>query len=187
MKKVIFMLAAVVALFMATTACAKKNAPAKKNNKKVLVAYFSATGTTEGAAKMIAKATGGELYKIQPKQEYTSADLDWTVKTSRCSRENDNPKARPAFVKTKASLDKYDVVYLGYPCWWNAAPRIINSFIEAYALKGKTVIPFMTSGGSQIDNSERLLKELYPTIAWKEGRLLNGATQKDVDEWVKGM
>ena len=185
MKKVIFMLTAVVGLFFTMTACAKKSGTEKKTEKKVLVAYFSATGTTERVAKMIATATGGELYKIQPEKEYSVADLDWTMKTSRCCRENDDPKARPAIVKSKASLDEYDIVYLGYPNWWNGAPRIINTFIEAYGLKGKTVIPFMTSGGSQIENSERLLKQEYPEVNWQKGKLLNGATQKDVDAWVK--
>lgn len=188
MKKVIFMLTAVMGLFFTLTACAKKNETMKKTEKtekKVLVAYFSATGTTERVAKMIATATGGELYKIQPEKEYSAADLDWTVKTSRCCRENDNPKSRPAIVKSKASLDDYDVIYLGYPNWWNGAPRIINTFIEAYVLKGKTVIPFMTSGGSQIENSEQLLKQEYPEVNWQKGKLLNGATQKDVNAWVK--
>lgn len=188
MKKVIFMLTAVMGLFFTLTACAKKNEAMKKTEKtekKVLVAYFSATGTTERVAKMIATATGGELYKIQPEKEYSAADLDWTVKTSRCCRENDNPKSRPAIVKSKASLDDYDVIYLGYPNWWNGAPRIINTFIEAYVLKGKTVIPFMTSGGSQIENSEQLLKQEYPEVNWQKGKLLNGATQKDVNAWVK--
>lgn len=185
MKKIIFMLTAVMGLLVAMTACAKKNVNVKKSNQKVLVAYFSATGTTERAAKMIATATGGELYKIQPEEEYTAADLDWTVKTSRCSRENDNPKARPAIVKSKSSLDEYDVIYLGYPNWWNGAPRIVNTFVEAYGMKGKKVIPFMTSGGSQIEHSEQMLKEEYPDIDWQKGKLFNGMSQKDVNAWVK--
>ena len=177
MKKVIFMLAAIMGLFCTMTACAQK---------KVLVAYFSATGTTEEVAKMIAQATEGELYKIQPEKEYSAADLDWTVKTSRYCKENDNPKSRPAFKKSQENLDAYDVIYLGYPNWWNGAPRIINTFVEAYGLKGKTVIPFMTSGGSQIENSERQLKADYPEVNWQKGKLLNDATQKDIDAWVNG-
>lgn len=195
MKKIIFMMAAVMGLFITMTACAKK----KENNKmesnakvssaekdsKVLVAYFSATGTTEEVAKMIANATKGELYKIQPEEEYSAEDLDWTVKTSRCCKENDNPKSRPAIKKTKENLDQYDVIYLGYPNWWNGAPRIINTFVETYGLKGKTVIPFMTSGGSQIENSEKHLKADYSEVNWQKGKLLNGATQADIDAWVK--
>lgn len=195
MKKIIFMMAAVLGLFITMTACAKKkennsnmesNAKVSNTEKdsKVLVAYFSATGTTEEVAKMIAKATDGELYKIQPEEEYSAEDLDWTVKTSRCCKENDNPKSRPAFKKTKASLDSYDVIYLGYPNWWNGAPRIINTFVEAYGLKGKTVIPFMTSGGSQIENSEKHLKADYPEVNWQKGKLLNNATQEEVNAWV---
>lgn len=198
MKRVMFVFAAVLGLFVTLTACAKKkdvknsvetnNTPAADvsgKDGKVLVAYFSATGTTEGVAKLIAKSTGGELYKIQPEKKYTSADLDWTEKTSRCCKENDNPESRPAIVKDKDNLDAYDVIYLGYPNWWNGAPRIINTFIETYSLKGKTVIPFMTSGGSQIENSEKNLKQKYPDVNWQKGKLLNGASQKDIDDWVK--
>lgn len=195
MKKIIFIMAAVMVLFITMTACAKKKennnmeSNAKVSNaekdSKVLVAYFSATGTTEEVAKMIANATEGELYKIQPEEEYSAEDLDWTVKTSRCCKENDNPKSRPAIKKTKENLDQYDVIYLGYPNWWNGAPRIINTFVETYGLKGKTVIPFMTSGGSQIENSEKHLKADYPEVNWQKGMLLNGATQADIDAWVK--
>lgn len=195
MKKIIFMMAAVLGLFITMTACAKKkennnmesNAKVSSAEKdsKVLVAYFSATGTTEEVAKMIANATKGELYKIQPEEEYSAEDLDWTVKTSRCCKENDNPKSRPAIKKTKENLDQYDVIYLGYPNWWNGAPRIINTFVETYGLKGKTVIPFMTSGGSQIENSEKHLKADYPEVNWQKGKLLNGTTQADIDAWVK--
>lgn len=178
------MLAAVALVF--STACAKKTEKTTDDVKqKVLVAYFSATGTTERVAKMIASATGGELMKIQPEQEYSDADLDWTEPTSRCCRENDNPASRPAIVKTKASIDDYDVVYLGFPNWWNMAPRIINTFVEAYGLKGKTVIPFSTSGGSGIENSVKQLRKAYPDVNWQDGRMLNGVSENDIKDWVK--
>lgn len=156
-----------------------------KQQGSVLVAYFSATGTTENVAKMIATATDGELYEIKPQEKYTAEDLDWTKKTSRSSRENAEPQSRPAFVKDKANLDAYDVIYLGYPNWWNKAPRIINTFVEAYGLKNKKVIPFMTSGGDDIINSVDSLRNAYPDVDWQEGRVLNQVEQKDVDEWVK--
>lgn len=175
MKKIVFMLIAAMGLLFSQAATAKK---------KTLVVYFSATGTTEHVAKMIANATGGDLQKIQPKKEYSAADLDWRNPKSRSSLENSNAKARPAIIKGKADPNKYDVIYLGYPNWWNGAPRIINSFIEAYGLKDKTVIPFMTSGGSRIENSVTQLKKLYPHVKWQKGKLLNGATQKSINSWV---
>lgn len=176
-----------MSLLAVITSCAQKKdkkVMEKKGDNKVLVAYFSATGTTENVAKMIASATKGELYKIKPEKEYSAEDLDWTVKTSRCSRENDNPKSRPAIVKDKKNLDAYSVVYLGFPNWWNMAPRIINTFVEAYGLKGKTVILFMTSGGSGIENSVKILRKDYPDVKWQDGKLLNGVTQKEVNAWV---
>lgn len=179
------MLAAVALVF--STACAKKaeKTETTEAEQKVLVAYFSATGTTERVAEMIASAAGGELMKIQPEQEYSEADLDWREPTSRCCRENDNPASRPAIVKTKASLDDYDVVYLGFPNWWNMAPRIINTFVETYGLKGKTVIPFSTSGGSGIENSVEQLRKAYPDVDWQDGRMLNGVSESEIKAWVE--
>lgn len=166
-------------------ACAQnKKVTAMNGENRILVAYFSATGTTERVAKTIASVTGGELFRITPTEEYSSADLDWTDSDSRCCRENDNPASRPAFVRTKESLDGYDTIYLGFPNWWNGAPRIINTFIEAYGLKGKTVIPFMTSGGSGISNSMKVFRAAYPDVNWKDGKLLNGASRRTVEDWV---
>lgn len=166
-------------------ACAQnKKVTAMNGENRILVAYFSATGTTERVAKTIASVTGGELFRITPTEEYSSADLDWTDSDSRCCRENDNPAFRPAFVRTKESLDGYDTIYLGFPNWWNGAPRIINTFIEAYGLKGKTVIPFMTSGGSGISNSMKVFRAAYPDVNWKDGKLLNGASRRTVEDWV---
>lgn len=189
MNKTLLTILSTVCL-LSSTACAKKakaddQQSAAASNNKVLVAYFSATGTTARVAQMIATATSGELMEIEPTERYTDADLDWTVKTSRSSVENAHPESRPAIVKSKPSLDAYDVIYLGFPNWWNGAPRIINTFIETYGLKGKKVVPFMTSGGSEIERSERLLKEAYPDVDWQKGRLLNQVSQQDVDAWVK--
>lgn len=186
MKHVIIITLAVM-LGLTAAACGqgkKGKTMVQENGNKTLVAYFSATGTTENVAKMIASTTGGELYRITPVKEYSAEDLDWTVKESRCCIENDNPSSRPEMVKSKDNLDGYDVIYLGFPNWWNGAPRIVNTFIEAYNLKGKTVHLFMTSGGSGITNSLKTLRAAYPNIDFKDGKLLNGATQKDIDSWV---
>lgn len=187
MKRIGLLCSMLVALCVALSACAQNKKQTTNNEKmthKTLVAYFSATGTTQRVAEMIAKAASADIYAIDPVKPYTSADLDWTVKTSRSSVENAKPESRPAFKKTKDNLNDYDVVYLGYPIWWDVAPRIVNTFIEAYGLKGKTVIPFATSGGSTITNSVKELKKAYPDINWQEGRLLNAPTESDIADIV---
>ena len=140
--------------------------------KKVIVAYFSATGTTETVAKQLAKEGRAELYAISPVKAYTSGDLDWHNKQSRSSVEMANEKSRPA-LKGKKDLSKYDVIYIGFPIWWGVAPRIINTFIEQANLKGKTVIPFATSGSSTIDKAVTALKTSYPNVKWQKGMLKN--------------
>lgn len=144
---------------------------ASAQSPKAIVAYFSATGTTESAAKKLAKANKAELYAIVPAKEYSSADLDWTNKKSRSTLEMNDTKARPA-LKDQKDLSMYDVIYLGYPIWWGVAPRIINTFIEQANMKGKAVIPFATSGGSTIEKSVKELKAAYPEIQWQAGNLM---------------
>ena len=163
----------------------KINMNSMQSNHKVLVAYFSATGVTARAAQNVAEATGGEVYAITPAKPYTDADLDWNDKQSRSSVEMNDPKARPALGGERLDVSEYDIVFIGYPIWWNQAPRLINTFIESHNLKGKTVIPFATSGGSTIAGSAATLKRSYSALEWKEGRLLNRADEKTLRTWIE--
>ena len=158
---------------------------AQNNDKHILVAYFSATGTTARVAEKLADVTGGELYAITPAESYTSADLDWNDKQSRSSVEMNDPKSRPALKGKKENIADYDVVFIGYPIWWDLAPRVVDTFIESHDLTGKAVIPFATSGGSTLAGSAAALKRSYPALNWKEGRLLNRADEKTIRTWIE--
>lgn len=184
MYKIIFALLAMVGIANASCAQQKQDMNKKQSDNRTLVVYFSATGTTAGAAEKLIQVTGGELYPITPAESYTSADLDWNNKQSRSSVEMNNPKSRPAIKEGKKNIADYDVVFIGYPIWWNLAPRIVNTFIESHELKDKTVIPFATSGGSSIANSVSALKKAYPELNWKEGKLLNRMSESDIREWI---
>lgn len=151
---------------------------------RTLVAYFSATGTTAAAAQKLARVTGGELYEIAPATPYTAADLNWRDQQSRSYVEMHNPASRPALKSTKANIADYDVIYIGYPLWWHVAPTIINTFIESHNLSGKTLIPFATSGSQDVEFSVEKLKAAYPSLQWKPGKLLNGATEDSIRAWV---
>ena len=149
-----------------------------------MVAYFSASGVTAKAAEKIAEAIGADLYEIRPQLPYTAKDLDWMNRNSRSSVEMADDKSRPALGGETIELKDYDVVFLGYPIWWDLCPRPVNTFLEKYDFAGKTVIPFATSGGSSITGCVKQLKRLYPKIEWEEGRLCNRST-KQVGDWVK--
>ena len=154
---------------------------------KTLVAFFSATGTTKALAEKVATVTGGDLYEIKPEVPYTSADLDWTVKTSRSSVEMADKNSRPAIVKDLENAGDYGTIYIGFPVWWYTAPTIINTFLEAYDFSGKNVVFFATSGGSTIDKANAQFKEQYPAIKWTAGKVLNRATDEDVKAWVESL
>ena len=152
--------------------------------KKVLVVYFAGKGTTRQVAKQIAKIADADICEIAPAKPYSSADLDWTNKQSRRSVEMNNPKAPPEIKAVSVDVSKYDYVFLGYPIWWDLAPRTVNSFIEAANLAGKTVFPFATSGSSSIANSVAVLKKSYPKVKWPTGQLLNHVRATESGTWV---
>lgn len=154
---------------------------------KTLVAYFSAGGTTKRAAQRLAKAADADLFEIRPAVPYTSADLDWMDKRSRSTLEMKAPAARPEIAEKLPNMADYDTVFLGYPIWWYVAPRIMESFVGSYDFSGKTLIPFATSGGSGIDKTADTLQKLTPGAVWKNGRLLNGGSDKELENWVNSL
>lgn len=192
MKRIVIMMTALLAISLSACIPAlctptRSQANKTKENKemKTLVAYFSASGVTKGVAVQLAELTGGTLHEIKPEQPYTDADLDWTDKQSRSTIEMKDKNSRPAITDKLQDMQDYDVVYVGFPIWWYTAPTIINTFMESYDFKGKTVIPFATSGGSSIKKACEDLKAAYPDINWKEGKLLNRPSKDQLKEWVE--
>lgn len=184
MNRILLFCVAVLAFSFGVSAFA--NAQVKIEAAKTLVVYFSATGNTARSARLIADVTGAKLFEIVPEKVYTGADLNWNDDQSRSSVEMNDPKARPA-LSAKADVTNCDVIFIGYPIWWNQAPRIINTFIESHDLKGKLLIPFATSGGSSINNSVKQLEESYPDLNWHKGRMLNNVSRGTVEKWIKGL
>ena len=154
---------------------------------KVLVAYFSASGVTKGVAQQLAEVAGADLHEIKPEQPYTDADLDWRDKESRSSVEMKDKNSRPAITDKLENMADYDVIFVGFPIWWYTCPTIINTFMEAYDFKGKTVVPFATSGGSTIEKSCEDLKATYPDLTWKDGKLLNKPSKVDLELFVQSV
>ena len=154
----------------------------------VLVAYFSATGNTEGVARTVADLTGGDLYEIVPAQPYTDADLDYTTPDSRSQQERADPDARPEIRGSVEQMDDYAVVFLGYPIWNGQAPKIVSTFLESYDFDGVTIVPFCTSGSSPIGSSAESLEPLAPNGRWLAGqRFPAGAPEADIQAWLDGL
>lgn len=153
-----------------------------------LVAYFSASGVTAKVAEKLSEAIGADLYAIEPEVPYTKADLDWMDKKSRSTIEMNNPASRPAIAGKRDNMNDYDTVFVGFPIWWYVAPTIINTFLESYDLTGKAIIPFATSGGSDMGKTN---EKLLPSC--KGAKLLNGKVFKasvsgaDLAKWAEGL
>ncbi len=153
--------------------------------KKVLVAYFSASGVTAKTARLLASATDADLFEIKPVIPYTDEDLDWTNKKSRSTLEMNDPSARPEIAEKLGNIEGYETVFVGFPVWWYVEPRIIDTFLESYDFTGKTVIPFATSGGSGLGKTaENFRKILGKGVTVKEGKVLNRG-EAEIKSWVK--
>lgn len=157
----------------------KKNKEEEQSMSKVLVAYFSASSTTAKLAGNLASAIHADLHEIQPKTPYTRADLDWMDKKSRSSVEMKDKSFRPAIANQVENMEVYDTVFLAFPIWWYVAPTIVNTFLEQYDWKGKTIIPLATSGGSGMGNTNQELAPSCPGADLKEGRVFSANTDKN--------
>ena len=165
----------------------EKSSTASAEEGNILVVYYSATGNTEEVANAIAEATGGDIFELEPVEQYSSEDLDWTDSESRVSREYENEDLRDVELEasTVENWDSYDTVFIGYPIWWGIAAWPVDNFVEANDFTGKKVIPFATSSSSGMGDSGSLLEELAGTGDWQDGeRFRSGASAEDVQEWV---
>ena len=148
---------------------------------KVLVAYFSATGTTGLAATGLAKAIGADTYEIVPEVPYTNDDLDWRNEQSRSSVEmKDKKHSRPAIGSAPVEdIRQYEKIFVAYPIWWYTSPTIINTFLESYDFSGKNIVLFATSGSTGFGSSVEDLKGSAPGAHIKEGAMLNGISSEE--------
>ncbi len=152
--------------------------------RKILVAYFSASGVTKRVAENLSDAIGADLFEIAPKIPYSKADLNWMNKNSRSSVEMADRSARPE-IGVRTDLSSYDAVFIGFPIWWYREPSIIDTFLESYDFSGKTVVPFATSGGSGLGDTAKNMRALAPGAVVLDGkRFKASASERELKEWA---
>ena len=153
---------------------------------KSLFAYFSASGVIAKVTENLADAIGADIFEIQPEVPYTKADLNWMGKKALSTIEMSDPTSRPAIAAKHDNLDEYDIIFVGFPIWWYVAPSIINTFLESYNLKGKSIIPFATSGGSGMGKSNEKLVPSCSGAKLLHGKVFNAYSSKaDLSAWVE--
>ena len=167
----------------------ENSTPDAETNSKILVAYFSCTGTTEGIATQVVDLLNADVYQIVPEEPYTDADLNYNDSASRTSVEMNDSTSRPAISGSVENIADYDIIFIGYPIWWGQAPHIIYTFFESYDFSGKTIVPFCTSGSSGVGSSASNLHGCTSDAAvWLDGtRLSRGISQSDLEAWLGGL
>lgn len=145
----------------------------------ILVAFFSASGITKEVAQTLSIVANATLYEILPKEPYSKADLDWTNEQSRTSLETKHKHSRPEILeKEKLNIADFDVIFIGFPIWWYSAPHIIYSFLESYDFSHKIIIPFCTSGGSELGNAPKDMQKCVPNAIFKNGKKFSFGANK---------
>lgn len=192
MKKYFTMILSFFLLCLGLSACTNGNETNRlpsggTGGSKVLIAYFSATGTTEKIAEMIAEKTGGTIYEIVAEEPYTMEDLDY-YSGGRADQEQADSSARPRISGNVENMDKYDIIFLGYPIWHGQAPRIISTFLESYDFADKTVVPFCTSNSSGIGLSDRNLHSIASGVTWLDGKRFSGSESASaILDWIEAL
>ena len=155
---------------------------------KKIVAFFSASGSTRTLAKTLAEAAGAEQYEIRPELPYERTDRNWMDKQSRCTLEMQDPNCRPALAAQEIPVAEADVVFLGFPIWWYREPSVIDSFLDAYDFTGKTVVPFFTSGGSELGEGQGRIEKLAKGAKVLEGKRFRArASGSELKNWLAAL
>ena len=184
-KSILWMNVVLVVALLASMVFPMADSNVQAKQKKVLVAYFSATGTTKSAASKIKKAAKGKLYEIKAEDPYTEADLNYDNDDCRANKEQQDESVRPKVKGTVKNIRNYDVIFVGYPIWWGKEPMIIRTFLEKYNLKGKKIVPFCTSGGSGISGSMKGIRASAKGAKVQSGADLTDSSAAGVAKWVK--
>lgn len=204
MKRIITLICAYL-LLMIPVACGKNSASVTdegaaseesdvgggmitQSDSSILVVNFSCTGNTKPIAEKVADYLNADFYEIVPAVPYTDADINYGDDTCRANQEQADDSARPEIAGDKVDVSAYDTVIISFPIWWGEEPRIIDTFMEAYDLSGKTLTCFCTSGGSGITTAESNLHAYVSDGRWLDGmRLEAGASEDELESWLSSI
>lgn len=156
-----------------------------QKEKKVLTAYFSHSGNTKTVANQIKEITGSDLFEIVPATAYPT-EYDAVVAQA---KKEINASYKPELKEFPKSLDNYDVLIIGSPCWWGTIAPPVAAFLSKYDLSGKTIMPFMTHEGSRMGHTIPDIKKLCPKSTVTEGLPIRGSNVKEakanVVKWLR--
>lgn len=173
-----------------TTIDESMNDDSQTTSSKVLVVYYSASGSTKRVAEEIADELNADMFEVEPVDIYTSEDLNYTNSDSRVSQEHDDETLRDIPLKNVnvENWDDYNTVIIGYPIWWSIAAWPIDNFVKENDFTNKTVIPFCTSASSEIGQSSEILEDYANGGNWLEGhRFSSNVSTDDIKTWLEGL
>lgn len=176
-----------VAIHAAALANASAAWAADARGDHMLIVYFSRSGNTRNVAQQIHQRIGGDMIELETVAPYPQ-DYDAVVEQAQREQKGN---ARPAIATEIPNLEKYDVIFVGYPNWWGTMPMPLFTLLEKYPVGNRTIVPFCTHEGSRFGRSRRDLKTLCPHARLLEGFEVRGSraagAQEDVAAWLRGL
>lgn len=193
MKRIFSFFIATLSMLMLATACSAEdssNDDRQDNqneselkydaNRKILVAYFSATGNTERLARQISEATGSDMFRIEAAKPYATNPYDDSDRIKGESYDN----LRPGVASLPDNVESYDVIFIGSPIWWHNPAMVVCTFLEHYNLKGKIVVPFFTYGATTyLQQSIDKIHEVTPQSLHLSTYTRSGS----VEDWLRSI
>lgn len=166
----------------ANNAVTDDNTNIENGNNGILIAYYSNSGNTKAMAEEIQNQTGGDIFEIKRVAEYTNMYQE--------AEKEINDNERPEVADMPENLNQYDMLFIGYPIWWDTTPAMINTFLENYDLSNKTVIPFCTSSSDGIEGSMASIRESAPNANILDGLRISGSSARnqngkdEITDWL---
>ena len=153
--------------------------------KKVLIIYYSRSGNTREIANQIHERVGGDILELQTVKPYPD---EYDAVTKQAKQEL-NSGFKPALKTKVEKIGSYDVIFLGSPIWWGTIAAPVKTFLSEYDLSGKTIVPFITHGGSGLGRSVTDISTLCPKSTLLDGVAIWGrdvkTAQNKVSEWLR--
>lgn len=154
----------------------------------IVVSNGEKMGNTEYIARLIQKEIGGDLFRIETNDAYP---LEHEALVDQAADEQRDNK-RPSLSSKLENPEQYDTIILGYPNWWADLPMPVYTFLEEYDFSGKTIIPFVTHGGSGFSNTRNTIADLQPNAQVSDNTLSLSrndvaSSESEVAEWAKSL
>ncbi|WP_215661057.1 flavodoxin [Secundilactobacillus kimchicus] len=147
--------------------------------KKTLVVYYSKTGTTAAAARVIMAATNGEGFELKPVTPFP----DDMYETSDVAAAQYQAHQLPELVSVP-DITEYDQILIGTPTWSSRMATPVAAFVSQTVFADKEVRFFATSVGQTTGLIDDFTAQLLSGDQKQPLILTKRPTEAEIHDWL---